>query len=163
MAIEDETPQIEEEWHFEDLPTSEPAYGGGGLLQTILEEVTALRDGARADRAALADALKASFAKIDVEIEVLRDHVASLRSEIDSSNVVIADALTQLLKAVGGDPENELPATVERAVAAQGEAIVAALAPHLSALRKAVPTSEVARIALEVSRLRQSLIGPDHR
>jgi hypothetical protein len=168
MDVEDDTPENEEEeWQFEDLSTPETTYSGGGLLQSILEEVTALREGARADRVGLADALKASFAKIDVEIEVLRDHVAALRSELDASNGVIANALTQLLKAVGEDPETEIPAIVERVVAAQGEAnveaVVSALAPALSAIRKSVPTADLARIAVEVSRLRQSLIGPDHR
>lgn len=167
MTVDDDTPQTEDEWQFEEIATPEPTYGGGGLLQTILEEVTALRDGAHADRVGLADALTASFSKLEVEIEVLREHVASLREELDSSNAVMANALTQLLKGVGEDPETEIPAIVERVVAAQGEAnveaVVAALAPQLSALRKALPTADTARIAVEVSRLRQALIGPDHR
>ena len=163
----DDTPETEEEWQFEDPAPVDTSHGSGGLLQTILDEVTSLRDGAQADRVALADALTASFAKIEVEIEVLRDHVASLRSELDASNGVLANALTQLLKAVGADTEIDVPAIVERVVAAQGEAnvdaVVAALAPQLSALRRALPTEDTARIAAEVSRLRQSLIGPDHR
>ena len=169
MTVDDDTPQTdappeaEAEWQFEDLSAEEPTYRGSGLLQTILDEVTAIRDGAQADRVALADAVTASFTKLEVEIEVLRDHVASLRAELDSSQAVMANALTQLLKAVGDDPETEIPAIVERVVAAQGEAsveaVVAALAPQLSALRKALPSTDIARIAVELGRLRQSLIG----
>ena len=163
----DDTPEMDDEWQFADLAAPGATHGGGGLLQTILDEVTALRDGAQADRVALADALTASFAKIEVEIEVLRDQVASLRVDLDAAGAATVNGLTQLLKAVGADTEVDVPAIVERVVGAQGEAnveaIVAALAPQLVALRKAVPTADMARIAIEVSRLRQSLIGPDPR
>ena len=165
MTLDDDTPEMTDEWQFGDVAPAEGTQGGGGLLQTILDEVTALRDGAQADRVALADALTASFAKLEVELEVMRDQIASLRREFDASGVAMSSAFTEMLKAVGADTEIDVPAIVERVVAAQGEAnveaVVAALSPHLAALRKAVPTAETAQIAMEISRLRRSLIGPD--
>jgi len=165
MTLDDDTPEMTDEWQFGDVAPAEATQGGGGLLQTILDEVTALRDGAQADRVALADALTASFAKLEVELEVMRDQMASLRREFDASGVAMSSAFTEMLKAVGADTEIDVPAIVERVVAAQGEAnveaVVAALSPHLAALRKAVPTAETAQIAMEISRLRRSLIGPD--
>jgi hypothetical protein len=134
MTVDDDTPEIDDEWQFGDIAPAAATAGGGGLLQTILDEVIALRDGAQADRIALADALTASFAKIDVELEVLRDQVAALRVDVDASGTAI-----------------------------DLDAVVDALAPHLAALRKAVPTAETAHIAMELSRLRHALIGPDPR
>jgi hypothetical protein len=76
----------------------------------------------------------------------------------------MTSAFSDLLKAIEADDDVDVPAVVERAVAAQGqanvEAIVAALSAQLTALRNAVPSAETARIALEISRLRQALIGP---
>jgi succinyl-CoA synthetase alpha subunit len=165
MTLHDDTPEIDDEWQFEELAVGAPTQGGGGLLRQILDEVTSLRDGTTADRGALADALAASFSKIDVELEVLREQVAALRSELDTSGTVVTNALTELFKAVDADTEVDVAAVVEQLVAAQGQAnvdaVVAALAPELVALREAVPTADTARIAMEVSRLRHSLIGPD--
>jgi hypothetical protein len=168
MTVDDDAPDMNDDWQYDNPPPLDATQGGGGgLLQSILDEVTALRDGARADRVALADALTASFAKLEVEIEVLREQVASLRVDLDAAGTATANGFTQLLKAVGADTEIDVPAIVERVVSAQGdanvEAVIAALAPQLSALRKAVPSAEMARIAMELSRLRQSLIGPDPR
>ena len=167
MTVHDDTPQTDDEWQFGDFASADATPASGGLLQTILDEVTSLRGGAQTDRVALADALTASFAKIEVELEVLRDQVASLRADLDSSGTAMASAFTEMLKAVGADSGIDVPAIVERVVAAQGEAnveaVVAALSPHLAALRKAVPTAETAQIAMEISRLRRSLIGPDSR
>ncbi|MEY2421314.1 MAG: hypothetical protein QOI95_1381 [Acidimicrobiaceae bacterium] len=160
-----DTPDTDDEWQIEDFPADAPTQGGGGLLQQLLNEISALRDGTVADRGALADALAASFAKIEVELEVLRDQVTMLRSELDASGTAMTNAFTEVLKAVGADTEIDVPAIVERVVAAQGqanvEAVVAALIPELTAVRKAVPTADTARIAMEISRLRHSLIGPD--
>jgi hypothetical protein len=165
MSVSDETPEMDDEWQFGDFASADAPVVGGGLLQTILDEVTALRDGAHADRVALADALTASFAKIEVELEVLRDQVATLRSDLVSSRTAMSNTFAEILKAVGAETEIDVPAIVERVVAAQGEAnveaVLAALSPQLTALRKAVPTIETAQIALEITRLRRSLIGPE--
>jgi hypothetical protein len=167
MTVHDDTPETDDEWQFGDFGSADTAQGSGGLLQTILDEVTSLRNGAHSDRTALADALTASFAKIEVELEGLRDQVGSLRADLDASRSAMSSSFAELLKAVDADAEIDVPAIVERVVVAQGEAnveaVVAALSPLLTALRKAVPTAETAQIAMEISRLRRSLIGPDSR
>jgi hypothetical protein len=169
MTINDETPEnettdVEAEWQFDDVAPA-PTTSGGGLLQNILDEVTNLRASAEHDQAALAESLRSGFAKIEVELEVLREQVATLRKDLDASGEVMTNAFTEMLKAVGSDADVDLPAIVERVVAAQGnanvEAVIEALTPQLAAVRKAVPTAETARIAMEVSKLRHSLIGPD--
>ena len=141
--------------------------GGGGLLQEILDQVTAMTAGIEADRLALADALTASFAKLEVELEVLREQVASLRAEVDASGAATTNAVADMLKSATSESDVDLPAVVARVVAEQGEAnveaVIAALGPQLTALRKAVPTADTARIAMELARLRHSLIGPDAR
>jgi hypothetical protein len=167
MTVQHDTPHTDEEWQFEDVAPADASGHGGGLLQTILSEVTTLRDGAQADRVALSDAFAASFAKIEVELEVLRDQVSSLRATLDASGTVMESALTEMLKAVGADTQADVAAIVERVVAAQSEAnveaIVAALTPQLDALGKAVPSAETAKIAREINKLRRALIGPDPR
>jgi uncharacterized iron-regulated protein len=163
MTVNDEIPETDETWQF-----TEPApQGGGGLLKTILNEVTGMRQGAENDRVALADALTASFAKIEVEIEVLREQLATLRADLDASGTAMTNAFNEMMKAARSNSDVDLQAIVERVVAAQGhanvEAVIEALTPQLTAVRKAVPTAETARIAMEISRLRHSLIGPDPR
>ena len=122
---------MDDEWQFGDLAPADAAQGSGGLLQTILDEVSALRDGTQADRVALAEAFTASFAKIEVELEVLRDQVAALRADFDATGAVMTSAFTEILKAVGADAEIDVPAIVERVVAAQGEANVEAVVAAL--------------------------------
>ncbi|MEY2452393.1 MAG: hypothetical protein QOD92_1967 [Acidimicrobiaceae bacterium] len=165
MTVDDDTPETDDEWQFAEIEPPPPTQRGGGLLQTILDEVSALRAQADADRSSLADALSSSFAKLDVELEVMREQVAALRTEVDASATQITGAFTEMLKSIAADNDVDVPAVVERAVAAQGhanvEAVVAALSAQLTALRNAVPTAETARIAMEISRLRQALIGPD--
>lgn len=167
MTVDNDTPQMDDEWQFEEFAPAAPTEGGGGLLRQILDEVTSLHAGAEADRAALANALNASFAKLEVELEVLRDQVGSVRADLDASGTAMTNAFTELLKAVGADSATDVPAVVDRVVAAHSEAnveaVVAALTPQLAALRKAIPTADTARIAMEISRLRHSLIGPDPR
>jgi hypothetical protein len=167
MTVDDDTPEIDGEWQFGDFEPAPPTQGGGGLLQSILDEVGSLRAQVDADRSSLADALSGSFAKLEVELEVVREQVASLRAEVDASATQITGAFTEMLKTITADNDVDVAAVVERAVAAQGhanvEAVVAALGAQLTALRQAVPTAETSRIAMEVSRLRQALIGPDQR
>jgi hypothetical protein len=165
MTVDDDTPETDDDWQFGDFEPGDATPASGGLLQTILDEVASLRDGAQSDRLALAEALTASFAKIDGDLGALRAEISSLRSDLDASGAAVTSALTEILEVVGADAEIDVPAIVERVVAAQGEAnvdaVVAALSPVLTALRKAVPTTETAQIAIEISRLRRSLIGPD--
>lgn len=138
---------------------------GGGLLQQILDEVSTLRANAQADRTALAEALTTAFGRLETELEVLREQVAAVRSELDASGSAVTNALTEVIKAVAADEDVDLPAVVEEIVSthlhANVAAVVEALGPHLASLRKALPTADTARIAMEVTRLRQSLIGPD--
>jgi hypothetical protein len=101
------------------------------MLQVILDEVTSVREGAQSDRAALVDALAASFAKIEVELEVLRDQLAAV-----IERVVAAQSEANV------------------------EAVVAALGPPLADVREAIPAVETANIAIELVRLRHLLIGP---
>jgi len=168
MAVDDESSDIEDEWQFADeTPAYEaPAGGlGGGLLQQILDEVSTLRANAQSDREALASALNTAFGRLETELEVLREQVAAVRSELDASGTAMTNALTEVIKAVAAEEEVDVPAVVEEIVSthlqANVEAVVEALGPHLAALRKALPTADTARIAMEVTRLRQSLIGPD--
>jgi hypothetical protein len=171
MTLDDDTPDTDDEWRFEEFSTPLATQGGGGLLQEILDEVTAMSAGIKADRVALADALTHSFAKLEVELEVLREQVTSLRADVDASGASTTNAVGEMLKAASAETDVDLPAVIERAVAAQGEAnvaatveaILASIGPQLTALRKAVPTADTARIAVEVTRLRHSLIGPDTR
>ena len=138
---------------------------GGGLLQQILDELSTLRATTDADRAALADALNGAFGRLEAELEVLREQVAALRGELDASGTMMTNALTEVIKAVAAEEEVDVPAVVEAIVEkhlhANVEAVVEALGPHLAALRKALPTADTARIAMEVTRLRHSLVGPD--
>jgi hypothetical protein len=170
MAVDDEIPETEDEWQFaEEVPTFEPPAGGlgGGLLQQILDEVSTLRTNADADRAALADALNGAFGRLETELEVLREQVAAVRAELDASGMAMTNALAEVIKAVAAEEEVDVPAVVEEIVSthlqANVEAVVEALGPHLAALRKALPTADTARIAMEVTRLRHSLIGPDQK
>jgi succinyl-CoA synthetase alpha subunit len=167
MTVHDDTPEMEDEWQFDEADPEAATFGGGGLLQAILDEVTTLRGGAEADRVSLADALSASFAKLEVEIQVLREQVASLRNEVDASTTAATSAFAQAVKELTAENDVDVAAVVERAVAAQGhasvEAVIAALTPQLTALRNSMPTADTARIAVEINRLRQALIGPDHR
>ena len=123
-AFEDPASQ----WQFGDWPETTVTQGGG-LLQTILIEVSAIRDGAAADRVALAKAISTSFAKVDSELADLRGHVASVRAELD-----------QLRASVTGD-------------------VVGALEKQLDALRDAIPGDDVAALAAEIQRLRVLLVG----
>ncbi|MEY2447428.1 MAG: hypothetical protein QOH79_904 [Acidimicrobiaceae bacterium] len=165
MTVHDDTPETNDEWQFgETEPTPTTQAGSGGLLKAILDEVTALRTTVEADRVGLADALAGSFSKIEVELEVLREQVGALRAEMDASGAAMTDAFTAMIKTVAAENDVDVPAVVERAVSAQGqanvEAVVAALAPQLTALRQSVPTADTARIAMEITRLRHTLIGP---
>ena len=69
------------EWDLDDRPSVVPA--GGGMLRQVLDQVIELRDGAAADRAALAHAITASFATFDTQLGELRAalEVASQRSQ----------------------------------------------------------------------------------
>jgi hypothetical protein len=154
MTVDDSTPDTADEWQLAESPPEPTTQRGGGMLQVILDEVTAVREGAQSDRAALVDALAASFAKIELELEVLRDQLAAMTS-----------TLTEVLKTVTSGDEINLPAVIERVIAAQSEAnveaVVAALGPPLAQVREAIPAVETANIAIELGRLRQLLVGPE--
>jgi hypothetical protein len=165
MTVHDDTPDTDDEWQFTEPPPEATTQRGGGMLQVILDEVTSVREGAQADRGALVDALAASFAKIEVELEVLRDQVAAMRTELDEAGATMTTTLTEVLKSVTSGNEIDIPAVIERVVAAQSEAnveaVVAALGPPLADVREAIPAVETANIAIELVRLRQLLIGPE--
>jgi len=142
-AFETDDPQSE--WQFGDWPDS-AVKTGGGLLQTILDEVTAIREGAAADRVALAKAVSASFSKVDAELADVRGQLTTVRSELDDLRAAIAanaavDVRPQVQEAVGD--------------------MAAALEKQLDALRESIPTAHMARVATEVQQLRNLLIGPD--
>ena len=132
------------EWQFGDWPEG-TANTGGGLLQTILDEVTAIREGAAADRVALAKAVSASFSKVDAELADVRGQLTTVRSELDDLRSVIAATA-----AVDVRPQ------VQEAVSD----MASALEKQLDALREAIPTAHMARVATEVQQLRTLLIGP---
>ena len=120
------------QWQFGDWPEG-TANRGGGLLQTILDEVTAIREGAAADRVALAKAISASFSKVDAELADLRSNLETVRSELDDLRGAVAASTP-------GD-------------------LVAALEKQLDALRDAIPTAHMAQVATEVQQLRTLLVG----
>ena len=120
------------QWQFGDWPEG-AATRGGGLLQTILDEVTAIREGAAADRVALAKAISASFSKVDAELADVRSDLESVRSELD-------DLRGAMAASTPGD-------------------LVAALEKQLDALREAIPTTQMAQVATEVQQLRTLLVG----
>jgi hypothetical protein len=194
MTVDDSTPETDDEWQFTPAPPEPATQRGGGMLQVILDEVTSVRgdvtsvradltsvrdeltsvrgevtsvrEGAQADRSALVDALAASFAKIEVELDVLRDQLATMRKELDEAGATMTTTLTEVLKSVTSGNAVDIPAVVERVVAAQSEAnvdaVVAALGPPLADVREAIPAAETANIAIELSRLRQLLIGSEN-
>jgi outer membrane translocation and assembly module TamA len=142
-AFEMDEPQSE--WQFGAWPEG-TVKTGGGLLQTILDEVTAIREGAAADRVALAKAVSASFSKVDAELSDVRGQLTTVRSDLDDLRAAIAatatvDVRPQVQEAVGD--------------------MAAALEKQLDALREAIPTAHMARVAAEVQQLRNLLIGPD--
>ena len=120
------------QWQFGDWPEG-TATRGGGLLQTILDEVTAIREGAAADRVALAKAISASFSKVDAELADMRGQLDTVRSDLD-----------ELRSAMAGSTPGDL---------------VAALEKQLDALREAIPTTHMAQVATEVHQLRTLLVG----
>ena len=132
------------QWQFGDWreSTSPP---GGGLLQTILDEVTAIREGAAADRVALAKAISASFSKVDAELTDVRGQLTSVRSELDGLRAAMASS----------EPVDVRP-QIEDALANQR----AALEKQLDAVREALPTDDLARVAAQVAELRALLVGP---
>ena len=132
------------EWQFGDWPEG-TVNTGGGLLRTILDEVTAIREGAAADRVALAKAVSASFSKVDAELADVRSQLTTVRSELDDLRTALASNA-----AVDVRPQ------VQEAVAE----MAAALEQQLDALREAIPTAHMASVAAEVQQLRNLLIGP---
>src|SRR5205823_9760775 len=132
------------EWQFGDWPEG-TVTTGGGLLQTILDEVTAIREGAAADRVALAKAVSASFSKVDAELADVRGQLTTVRSELD-----------ELRTAVAASGQVDVRPQVQEAVAD----MAAALEKQLNTLREAIPTAHMARVATEVHQLRDLLIGP---
>src|SRR5438477_9246576 len=132
------------EWQFGDWPEG-TVTTGGGLLQTILDEVTAIREGAAADRVALAKAISASFSKVDAELADVRGQLSSLKSELNDLQAAVASS-----GAVDVRPQVQ---------AAIGD-LTAALEKQLDALREAIPTAHMARVSTEVQQLRALLVGP---
>src|SRR5437879_9277204 len=94
------------EWQFGDWPEG-TVTTGGGLLQTILDEVTAIREGAAADRVALAKAISASFSKVDAELADVRGQLTSVRADLDELRAAVAsttsiDVRPQVHEAMAG-------------------------------------------------------------
>jgi hypothetical protein len=140
-----------QDWQFTEWPQSG---GGGGLLKEILQEVTAIREGAAADRVALAKAISSSFSKLDAEVNDVRGQLATVRSELEGLKGAVATVAA-----------TDLVPQVHEAIAAQREILVgdvaAALGRQLDSVRDAIPTEHIARVATEVHQLRSMLLGPD--
>jgi hypothetical protein len=111
------------EWQLDDWTAASPtppAAGGGGLLQSILEEVTAIREGAAADRVALARAISASFSKVDAELADVRGQLTSVRADLDELRVAVAAThaldkqLDALREALPGDEIARVAAEVHQ-------------------------------------------------
>ena len=116
-----EQPDDASEWEFSEWSPAPPAGGaGGGLLQTILDEVTAIREGAAADRVALAKAISASFSKVDAELADVRGQLTSVRSDLDDLRAAVASThsidkqLDALRDAIPGVELARVAAEVER-------------------------------------------------
>ena len=132
------------QWQFGEWRASTPAQGGG-LLQTILDEVTAIREGAAADRVALAKAISASFSKMDAELADVRSQLHTVRSEIDD-----------LRSAISSSASVDVRPQVSEVLSSH----VAAVEKQLDALRDAIPSDHLARVASQVAELRLLLVGP---
>jgi hypothetical protein len=130
------------DWQLGEWTPAPPAGGGGGLLQTILEEVTAIREGAAADRVALAKAISASFSKVDAELADVRGQLTSVRANLDELRAAVA-------------------ATTSIDVRPQVYEAMAGLEKQLDGLREALPSNDLARVASEVQQLRTLLVGPN--
>ena len=130
----------ESDWQFGEWTPAPPAGGGGGLLQTILEEVTAIREGAAADRVALAKAISASFSKVDAELADVRGQLTSVRADLDELRAAVSSTSID--------------------VRPQVHEAMAGLEKQLDALRDALPGNDLARVASEVQELRTLLVGP---
>lgn len=109
------------EWQFDEwTPAQHTAGGGGGLLQTILDEVTSIRQGAAADRVALAKAISASFSKVDAELADVRGQLTSVRADLDELRAAVASThsldkqLEALREALPGDELTRIGAEVQR-------------------------------------------------
>ena len=108
------------EWQFDDWTPAPPAAVGGGLLQSILEEVTAIREGAAADRVALARAISASFSKVDAELADVRGQLTSVRADLDELRAAAAAThaldkqLDALREALPGDEIARVAAEVHQ-------------------------------------------------
>ena len=108
------------EWQFDEWTPAPPESGGGGLLQTILDEVTAIREGAAADRVALAKAISASFSKVDAELADVRGQLTTVRADLDELRAAVASThavekqLDALREAIPGDELARVAQEVER-------------------------------------------------
>src|SRR4051812_4421107 len=112
MTVDDENSDIQDEWQFADeTPAFAGSAGGagGGLLQQILDEVSVLRANAESDRAALGDALTTAFGRLETELEVLREQVAAIRTELDASGTAMTNALAEVIKAVAAEEDVDVP------------------------------------------------------
>jgi len=108
------------EWQFDEWTPGAPATSGGGLLRTILDEVTAIREGAAADRVALAKAISASFSKVDAELADVRGQLTSVRADLDALRAAVAAThaldkqLDALREALPGDEISRVAAEVRQ-------------------------------------------------
>jgi hypothetical protein len=103
MTVENDTTDTDAEWQFTDLPSPAADEGGGGLLRQILDEVTAMRANAAADRVALAEAITGSLGKIEGQLLQLRDDLAAVRADVDASGKSMTESLTPLFEAEAAD------------------------------------------------------------
>jgi hypothetical protein len=123
------------EWEFGEVV---PPPAGRGMLRQILEEVSALSNGAATDRAKLAEAVTATIAGFERQLAELRD---ALPAEAD-------------------DREDD----VQQAwVASQNEAMAAVVTELRSDLVHMSETisGSVMQLAGELRALRRALLGPD--
>lgn len=140
------------QWQFGEWSSSAAAPPGGGLLQTILNEVTAIREGAAADRVALAKAISASFSKVDAELADVRGQLTSVRADLDDLRATVVASAS-----IDVRPQ------VHEAITSQRERlagdVVSAIEKQLDTLREALPSDDLTRVAMEVQQLRTLLVG----
>ncbi|MEY2420187.1 MAG: hypothetical protein QOI95_254 [Acidimicrobiaceae bacterium] len=138
MTAQSDVPEDPSEWQFSAPQASSTV--GPGLLQRVLDEVSALRTGAANDRAALAEALGVTFEDFARQLADVRDVIQ---------------------QAIEGDDDDD----AERAeLAAQNDAMVLAVTSDLRAELASVEqmiTDSVKQVAAELRTLRQALLGSD--
>jgi hypothetical protein len=148
MAAEKDAPTTEDEWQFSDLESGQAPAFGGGLLQSILDEVTALRADASEERASLTQAMASALGKIEGQVAELDKELGAVRSEMEATSRTAAEAIEALRVSIEAQSAFDVAGMVENAIALQ-----------FAKLRQAIPTEHMAKVATEVRQLRTLLVG----